>query len=226
MDDSERPMGLAEVASYLKITEERLSEMAESGGIPAVKQDSQWQFLRSVVDDWLIGYMSRLSKEELHELIASEGSPVSLKSLVRPELVELDLRPDSKRGILQRLVRVLEHASLVSEAEASRLLDRLVDREEMVSTAIFSGVAVPHPRNPQESLVKRPAVVLGVCPSGTDFDSLDMEPTYVFFLVCAGNELLHLKLIAEISLLLRKRDLVPRLAAASDPLRAVTELFG
>jgi nitrogen PTS system EIIA component len=225
MNDNDSPMGLAEVASYLKITEDRLSEMAETGGIPAVRQDSQWQFMRSVVDDWLIGYMNKLSKEELHSLIASEGSPVSLKSLVRPELVDTDLQPASKKAVLGRLVLVLEHASLVSGPEASRLLDRLVDREEMVSTAIFSGVAVPHPRNPQESLVKRPAVAMGICRRGTDFDSLDMEPTFVFFLVCAGNELLHLKLIAEISLLLRKRDLVSRLAAASHPIEAVTELF-
>jgi len=96
----------------------------------------------------------------------------------------------------------------------------------MVSTAIFPGVAIPHPRNPEESLVKRPAVALGICREGSEFDSLDMEPTFVFFLVCAGNELLHLKLIAELALLLRKTDLVRRLTAATGPTDAVAELFG
>lgn len=226
MKDSDRPMSLAEVASYLKITQDDLAELAESGGIPGTKQDTQWQFMRSIVDDWLVGYMKGLSKEELHRLIASEGSPVSLKSLVRPELVETDIRPGPKETVLRQLVRIFEHNSLVTGTEAGHLLGRLVDREEMVSTAIFSGVAVPHPRNPEEAHVKRPAIALGICREGTEFDSLDMEPTFVFFLICAGNELLHLKLIAELSLHLRKRDLVARLAAATDPVQAVVELFG
>lgn len=226
MLDSDRPMSLDEVASYLKITQKDLSELAESGRIPGTKQDTQWQFMRSVVDDWLVGYMKKLSKEELHRLIASEGSPVSLKSLVRPELVDTQIRPGSKESVLRQLVRILEHNDLVAGAEVGHLLGRLVDREEMVSTAIFSGVAVPHPRNPEEAHVKRPTVALGICRDGTEFDSLDMEPTFVFFLICAGNELLHLKLIAELSLHLRKRDLVARLAATTDPVQAVVELFG
>jgi excisionase family DNA binding protein len=225
MIGDERLMSLAEVAAYLKITEGRLAELAESGGIPATRDKSQWQFMQSVVDDWLIGYMKGLSREELHRLIASDGSPLSLKSLVRPELVEIAIEPGPKESVLRQLVRIVEHGSLISPAEAPRLLGRLLDREEMVSTAIFTGVAIPHPRNPEEPLVRRPTVAVGICPAGTDFDSLDMEPTYLFFLVCAGNELLHLKLIAELSLYLRRRDLVPRMAACAGPLEAVTELF-
>jgi excisionase family DNA binding protein len=222
----ERPMSLGEMAAYLKITEERLSDMAEHGGIPATKDKSRWQFMRSVVDDWLIGFMKLLSKEELHRLIASDGSPVSLKSLVRPELVDIGIRPGSKENVLVQLVDILAHSSLVTDVGARRLVGRLMDREEMVSTAIFTGVAVPHPRNPEEPLVRRPTIGVGICREGTEFDSLDMEPTHVFFLICAGNELLHLKLIAELSLLLRRRELVKRMVAAPGPVEAVTELFG
>jgi mannitol/fructose-specific phosphotransferase system IIA component (Ntr-type) len=219
-------MSLAEVSAYLKITEERLSDLAERGGIPASGGKSDWQFMRSVVDDWLIGYMKQLSKEELHRLIASDGSPVSLKSLVRPELVDTGIRAGSKESVLRQLAQILTHNSLLTDAEEAHLVGRLLDREEMVSTAIFTGVAIPHPRNPEEPPVKRPTVAVGICRQGTEFDSLDMESTYVFFLVCAGNELLHLKLIAELSLHLRRRDLVGRLISAPGPVEVVAELFG
>lgn len=219
-------MSLGEMADYLKIARAELEEMAETGGIPGTKVSSQWRFMRSVVDDWLIDYMKRLSKEDLHRLIASEGSPVSLKSLVRPELVSNTLRPGAKQDLLRQLVEIPRHAGVITAQEAERLHERLVDREEMVSTAIFPGVALPHPRNPEETLVKRPTVVVGVCAKGTEFDSLDMESTHVFFLICAGNEILHLKLIAEIALHVRKADLVSRLLAAPGPTEVVAEIFG
>jgi excisionase family DNA binding protein len=219
-------MSLTEVADYLKIAKAELAEMAETGGIPGTKVQSQWQFMRSIVDDWLIDYMKRLSKEDLHRLIASEGGPVSLKTLVRPDLVSASVRPGLKREVLEQLVQVPQRAGHLSVPEAERLLERLIDREEMVSTAIFAGVALPHPRNPEEPLVKRPTVIIGICRAGTDFDSLDMAPTHVFFVICAGNEILHLKLVAELALHLRRRDLVPRLMSAAGPEAAVAELFG
>jgi len=225
MSDVERLMSLAEMADYLKITEERLRDLAESGGVPAIKDESQWRFMRSVVDDWLIGYMKKLPKDDLHRLVASHGGAVSLRSLLRSELVTLSVRPGTKEQVLRQLVAPLTSGGLLTAAEEARLVERLIDREEMVSTAIFAGAAIPHPRNPEEPLVKRPIVALGVCPRGTEFDSLDMESTYVFFLVCAGNEMLHLKLIAEIALQLRKPRLVERLRAAPGPAQALAELF-
>jgi PTS system nitrogen regulatory IIA component len=218
-------MSLTEMADYLKIARAELEEMAESGAIPGTKVSSQWRFMRSMVDNWLIDYMKRLGKDDLRRLIATDGGPLSLRTLLRPAHVSLDIEPGSKQSVLMQLVDILCRDQVVGPEEADRLVERLLDREEMVSTAIFPGVALPHPRNPAEKLVRRPAVALGVCRPGTEFDSLDMASTHVFFLVCAGNEILHLKLIAEIALHLRKGDFVERALGSAEPAKILAELF-
>jgi len=95
----------------------------------------------------------------------------------------------------------------------------------MVSTAIFPAIALPHFRKPEECPLPEPRIVLGICRQGTDFDSLDGRPTHVFFLICAGNVVVHLKIIAELALLFRRGSLVEELLAASDPVSALQVLF-
>jgi mannitol/fructose-specific phosphotransferase system IIA component (Ntr-type) len=101
----------------------------------------------------------------------------------------------------------------------------LPDREEMVSTAIFPGIAVPHVRKPEECPVSEPRIVVGVSPGGVDFNSLDGQPTYLFCLICANQVLLHLKIIAELALVFRRPNLIEKIRAATDQQRVLQILL-
>ena len=68
-----------------------------------------------------------------------------------------------------------------------------------MSTAVGNGVAIPHIRNPRENPVSQPVLVIGACPEGTAFGSLDGKPTYLFFLLAAENEVVHLRLVARLN---------------------------
>ena len=221
--DDDRVMTLSEMADYLKIAKRSLLRMAQTGDIPGTKISSQWRFMRSVIDDWMISRMKSLPKNELEKLIQSEKVSLPLYRLLPRELVNLELAPGPKRQVLQDLIEKLEQAGLVTDR--GPFLRKLLDREDMVSTAIFPGIALPHFRKPEECPLPEPRVVLGVCREGTDFDSLDGKPTYVFFLICAGNVVIHLKIIAELALLFRRSDLVEKLLAAPDAQGALDTLF-
>ncbi len=223
MIEEDNVMTLAEMADYLKIAKRSLLRMAQSGDIPGTKIASQWRFMRSVIDDWMISRMKTLPAGELEKLIQSEKVPLPLYRLLRPELVGLDVQPGAKKQILEQLLDVLAGGGL--EVDRRMFLQKLMDREEMVSTAIFPGIALPHFRKPEECPLAEPRIVLGVCRQGTDFDSLDGRPTHVFFLICAGNVVVHLKIIAELALLFRRSSLVEELVAAADPAAALGVLF-
>jgi excisionase family DNA binding protein len=216
-------MTLGEMAEYLKIAKRSLLRMAQHGDIPATKVASQWRFMRSVVDDWLIGRMKALPDQELESLIRSEKLPLPLPALIRPELVHLGVAGSDKEQVLGQLTGVLGRAGLVQDGRS--FLERLLEREEMVSTAIFPGIAIPHFRKPEECPVREPRVVLGVAPQGVDFDSLDGGPTYALFLICANQVVVHLKIIAELALLFRRPNLVADLRAARDAAAALKVLF-
>jgi len=216
-------MTLAEMADYLKVARRSLLKMAERGDIPATKVASQWRFMRSVVDDWLITKMKTLPDRELEKLIDSEKLPVPLSALLRPELVRLDIEDVGVKRILEMLTDLLIRQNLL--ASSKDFVDRLVDREEMVSTAIFPGIAIPHVRKPEECPVSEPRIVIGVSRDGVDFNSLDGKSTFLFCLICANQVLLHLKIIAELALVFRQPNLIEKLRTAADPDRILDILL-
>ncbi|MBN1837402.1 MAG: PTS sugar transporter subunit IIA [Spirochaetales bacterium] len=223
MSDDSNIMTLRQMADYLKIARRSLLKMAQRGDIPATKVASQWRFMRTVVDDWLISQMKTLPQPELERLIRSDRLPIPLPRLLPAELVRLDIRGRSKEHILHQLCEPLVAAGLLRDP--GRLVEMLVEREEMVSTAIFPGIAIPHPRRPEECPVPEPRLVLGISRDGVDFDSLDGKPTYVLFLVCANQVSVHLKLIAELTLLFRQGELVTALRGARTAAEALQTLF-
>lgn len=216
-------MTLAEMADYLKIAKRSLLRMAQRGDIPATKVASQWRFMRSVVDDWLIGRMKALPDQELEALIRSEKLPLPLPALIRPELVRLQMRGAGKAAVMGELADIVLGAGLIREKPP--FLERLLEREEMVSTAIFPGIAIPHFRKPEECPVLEPRVALGVFPDGVEFNSLDGNPTYAFFLICTNQVVVHLKVIAELALLFRRPNLVAQLRKARQASEALDILF-
>jgi PTS system nitrogen regulatory IIA component len=224
MYDDKKTMTLAEMADYLNVARRSLVKMAERGDIPATKVASQWRFMRSVVDDWLITKMKTLPDRELEKLIESEKLPVPLSALLRPALVRLDIADVGVKKILEMLTDLLIRQNLL--ASSKEFVDRLVDREEMVSTAIFPGIAIPHIRKPEDCPVSEPRIVIGVSRDGVDFNSLDGKPTFLFCLICANQVLLHLKIIAELALVFRRPNLIENLRAASDPRRILEILIG
>jgi len=215
MYENKKIMTLAEMADYLKVARRSLTKMAERGDIPATKVASQWRFMRSVVDDWLITRMKTLPDRELENLIDTEKLPVPLSALLRPELIRLDVEDVGVQRILRLLTDLLIRQNLLDSPQD--FVERLVEREEMVSTAIFPGIAIPHARKPEECPVSEPRLVIGVSPGGADFNSLDGRPTHLFCLICANQVILHLKIIAELALVFRRPNLIERVTNAADP---------
>ena len=223
MYENKKIMTLAEMADYLKVARRSLTKMAERGDIPATKVASQWRFMRSVVDDWLITRMKTLPDRELENLIDSEKLPVPLSALLHPELVRLDVEDVGVQRILRLLTNLLVRQNLLDSPQD--FVERLVEREEMVSTAIFPGIAIPHARKPEQCPVSKPRLVIGVSPGGADFNSLDGRPTHLFCLICANQVILHLKIIAELALVFRRPNLIERVTNAADP-EQVLEILG
>jgi PTS system nitrogen regulatory IIA component len=223
MYENRKIMTLAEMADYLRIAKRSLVRMARRGDIPATKVASQWRFMRSVVDDWLIARMKALPDHELETLIESEKLPLPLAALFRPELVRLDIEDLGMEKVLKLLVDLLVAAD--PRQDAGEFVGRLMAREEMVSTAIFPGIAIPHARKPEECPIPEPRIVVGVSRQGVNFNSLDGRPTHLFCLICANRVILHLKIIAQLALVFRRPRLAERIAAADTPQRVLEILL-
>lgn len=92
----------------------------------------------------------------------------------------------------------------------------LRERENLASTGVGEGVAIPHGRL---AGIERLKAVLAICPKGVDFESVDGEPVYILVAILAPDRSTgdHLKALARVSRLLRPEDVRARLRAAKDP---------
>ncbi len=137
----------------------------------------------------------------------------SLPDLLRPESVVLRLEATDKAAVLQELSGLLmaDQPRQVQEA----VLEALIHREEEASTGIGDGVAIPHARTPA---IQEMRMAVGVSQEGLDFESLDGKPVYLFFLILtpASAAGLHLKLLSQLTKLLRSSELRDALRSATD----------
>lgn len=114
--------------------------------------------------------------------------------------IKMDVESSEKEDVLKELVDVLSAVKDVGDKKL--ILKALIDRESLGSTGIGQGIAIPHGKTEK---VKEIVAVLGISRKGVNFDALDGEPVYLFFLLVApkDNPGPHLKALAQISRLLR-----------------------
>jgi PTS system nitrogen regulatory IIA component len=211
-DDPNEIMTVSQVATYLHLAEKTVVRMAQRAEIPAAKVASQWRFMRSIVREWLAAQMRALPVGRAGA-DGTGGGLLTLADLIRPELMVPDVRPGSKEDILRQLVVPLRQASFARESD--KFLNGLVERERLMSTAVGNGLAIPHPRRPILGMFPEPAIALGICRAGVDFDAIDDRLVHVFLMVCATREEVHLQLMAKIAWLSRQ-DVMPKLRDVRD----------
>jgi PTS system nitrogen regulatory IIA component len=137
---------------------------------------------------------------------------MKITDILEPSAIVPEMRAASKPEALHELAGAL--AALHPEIERGRLVEVLLDREELGSTAIGEGIAIPHGKLPGMTGVR---AAFGRSARGIDFDSLDGSPTRLFFLLVAPEDSagIHLKALARISRLLKDKAFRDRLFAGT-----------
>jgi len=131
-----------------------------------------------------------------------------------PRLFHTDLKATAKREVLKELVSVVSAGSGVRDPNL--LLEMLEQREELGSTGIGKGVAIPHGRSLAVIELK---VLFALSKKGADFDSIDGKPVRIFFLIVAPpqdkrND--YLPLLGKIAGLVQEKKARDRIAKVAD----------
>src|SRR5258708_19543233 len=130
------------------------------------------------------------------------SNPVVLRELFSPANINLSLTSTDRHAVLSELVNQIPE--LATQPAARQVLVRaLIEREQLHSTGIGDGIALPHSRNALVGLMDRPIIVFGRQTQGIPFGSLDNVPARLFFLLVAPTVTLHLAILARVSRLLR-----------------------
>jgi PTS system nitrogen regulatory IIA component len=138
---------------------------------------------------------------------------MKITDILSPDMVIPELKGTTKPDVLNELAKLL--ASRYKEISLSELMAVLAERERLGSTAIGDGIAIPHGKLKG---VKKITGAFGRHTAGVDFDSLDGNPSQLFFVLLAPEDSasLHLKALARVSRLLKDNSFREHLLAAKD----------
>ena len=198
---------IEEVAGYLRVSDRTVYEWAQKGEIPCGKIGTAWRFKKSEIKNWVD---SRLSSKNAQ---AEENISVKIKNILSPERVVF-LDHTHKYDAIVLLSENLATAPQIKDA--GELKNELLKREELMSTAIGRGIAIPHVRlSSVTDLVM--SVGISRCDS-TDFAPVDDIPVRILFMVAAAynQHSYYLKTLSFFSTKLKDAALREALLAAKD----------
>jgi len=129
---------------------------------------------------------------------------VKILDFLNEKAIAADLKSADKKTVIQELVDLLIKAGELKPRMRDTVVKILLNREALGSTGIGQGVAIPHGKYEN---VKELVGAFGISKKGINFDSLDGESAYIFFLLLAPIESSgpHLKALARISKLLKDK---------------------
>lgn len=126
---------------------------------------------------------------------------LKLHNLLMQDMIITELEHQDREPVLKEMVNFLKKKSKISKDK--ELYDKLFQRENLGSTAIGEGVAIPHCKMKG---LKDSIVLLAISKNGVNFHSIDGKPSHIFFLVVSSpdNPSLNLQILAAIAHLVRK----------------------
>ena len=201
---------IEEVARYLRVSERTVYDWAQKGEIPCGKIGTVWRFKKTEIENWV---NERLSVNRLSPQLSS----VQVETILAPERI-IFLDYSTKRDALLALAKNLASAPLVKNV--SELSLEILKREELMSTAIGRGIAIPHIRlHSVTDLV----VSLGISRCDIiDFQPLDDEPVRLLLMIAAAYNQhgYYLQTLSSFSTRLKNRELRDALLQTKTPKEA------
>lgn len=133
---------------------------------------------------------------------------MKIQELLNKEAMILDLKATSKEKAIDEMIHSLFKAGIILDKTAFK--QDILKREEQTSTGLGDGIAMPHAKN---STVQKATVLFAKSKKGVDYNALDGQPTYLFFMIAApkGANNTHLQALAALSRLLLEEDFVNKL---------------
>lgn len=202
---------IKDVAELLNVSETTIRRWLKDGKIPAYQLNHQYRFSRGEIEDWMMKCKLNLGKDGFSPFEEKQIYPVMEEEpqVGRGGLQQFSLyRAMHKGGVLgdtpaknktQLIKTVMQKAAPRLGLDVDLMSELLLDREELMSTALNSGIAVPHPR---DTVLEHPGsdAIITVFPEKPiDYDALDGQPVHTLFFLFSSSDKTHLHLLSKLA---------------------------
>jgi len=218
-------MNRSETARFLRVAEDTLERWVRQGLIRSLDRHGH-DFDRDEVSRWARDRGMQIDPDPALQRARKEAA---LLSAIERGAVTAGAEARSARDAIQVAIASLSH---LAPGLRARLLDEVLERERMASTALGEGIAVPHPREPLGDALEQPLISLVLLDTPLDWAALDGELVHTVALLASPTAAAHLEILSQIGRAVRSPEAVRllrgRLAkpALIDGLRGLIEEKG
>ncbi|WP_337019662.1 fructose-specific PTS transporter subunit EIIC [Oceanobacillus massiliensis] len=139
---------------------------------------------------------------------------MKIKDLLLKDIMVMDMQATEKEAAIDEMINSLDRNRVINDASIFK--EAILNRESQSSTGLGDGIAMPHAKT---KAVNRPAVLFAKSRKGVEYESLDGQPAFLFFMIAVpeGANDTHLQTLAALSRMLIDPEFVNKLKQAATP---------
>jgi nitrogen PTS system EIIA component len=187
---------IKDIVDILQVSEKTVYRWIKDKKIPCYRINHQYRFSRSEINEWILSNKIELSSSFIQ--LTNVERPDRLSQLIEKGGIVTQVSGKNVREVLENAVHRTITPQNISKEE---ILSALLDREELMPTAVGKGIAIPHPRNPIITDLKNACVSICCLEQPVDFGSLDNQPVHTLFILLTASPKMHLEVLSKISYL-------------------------
>lgn len=203
---------IKDIINLLQVSEKTVYRWIKEKKIPCYRINHQYRFSRSEINEWILDSRIELASKLLHLSIANR--PTNFTKLIVHGGIHYDIPGATVQEILHNAITAMQTPTLISKED---ICAALLNREELMSTAIGRGIAIPHPRNPIITDIEDASVSLCFLQNPLDFGALDGLPVHTLFVLLTASPRRHLEVLSKISYLCHLDDFLQLLQRRASP---------
>jgi len=189
-----------DIITLLNVPEKTVNKWIKDNFIPFHVINHEYRFNITEVKEWVLQNRLPLTQEFLK--LTATGIPMKLSELVTRGGIIYDIPGSTMADVLKASVKAM---TLPEGTHADSILFSLLEREELLPTAVGNGIAIPHPRNPLVTDITHEQVTLVYLNEHIEYHAPDKLPIHVLFILLSANHRRHLEILARLAFFCQDR---------------------
>ncbi len=191
---------VTEAARLLQVPEKNVLRWIRKDNLPARKINEEYRMNRVDLLEWATEKGIKLSPDIFAEPEPPEGSLPNLSQVLKGGGIFYNVEGKTREEVLKNIISLLKFPP---DVDRDYMLQVLLAREALGTTAIGDGIAIPHVRNPILLHVEIPMVTICFLKDPIDFKAIDEKPVDTIFLLISPTVKIHLHLLSKLAYALR-----------------------
>jgi len=193
-------ISVKELAMMLNVTERTVYRWIKEQTIPFYKVHDQYRFNRVDILDWATANKIDVSHQIMNDSADKKISELSLAEAIKKGGIHYRIEGKDKKALLNAVVNLL---NLPDDVKKETLLEAMLVREELGSTGLGEGIAIPHARYPVVTHIPSPIVSICFLDKPVDYGAIDGKPVSCLFTLISPTVRSHLAMLSKIAQVLK-----------------------